>query len=548
MVKKLPLCCSKYWRPMKQFKFFVVAWLFLGLLWGCANQRPLQGGDKDGDAPNVLAMMPPMLTTNFNSPTIEIVFDEYVDLNNIYDELIISPPLKTRPEIVVKKKSVILKIKEELKPNTTYTFNFGDGIADINESNKAKDLIYVFSTGNSIDSLGVAGNLIYPFSNEAASYVKVMLFEDTVDLTAAKTPVPAYFAKSNADGQFVIRYLPTGNFNALALEDLNGNYAIDEDERVSLIQKNVQPSILDSTTTLLALDLTPQPMTQLNMAEIDVDSMGFFATAWNRSLKTIDLKAMPLNEALRPMLVWNAKMDSVFCYLIGDVTNKREKVAFGYGEEMDTLEVPFFKEAFSTELKISQGIGARIPAKSAISFFSRALPDSVNWDKTMLYRDSIALGSIYANEDSPIHFTWDTDLLPASKYTLKIFPGCITDVVGSTNDTLEIKFATYRNEDLGQLTLSIPDFSRDEQVIIQMIDSKNNVYREFTGPYSASLKIENILPGEYTFRYFRDSNSNGVWDPIDFKNQLPNENIHYQKEKVNVRANWEIKLALELGI
>lgn len=524
------------------------ALLFLLLLWGCANQRPLQGGDKDGVAPNVVAMMPAMLTTNFNSQTIEIVFDEYVDLNNIYDELIISPPLKTRPEIVVKKKSVILKIKEELKPNTTYTFNFGDGIADINELNKAKDLIYVFSTGNSIDSLGVAGNLMYPFSNEPAGNVKVMLFEDTVDLTSVKTPVPSYFAKSNSDGQFVIRYLPSGNFNALALEDLNGNYAIDEDERVSLIQKNVQPSVLDSTTAMLSFNLTTQPVTQLNMAEIDVDSMGFFAAPWNKTLKTIDLKAMPLNEALRPMLVWNAKMDSVFCYLIGDVTEKREKVAFGYGDDLDTLEVPFFKEAYPDEMKVSHGLSTKIAAKSSISFQMRALPDSVNWEKTMLYRDSIPLGSIYANEDSPIHFTWDADLTPASKYTLKLMPGTFTDVLGHTNDTLEVKFATYRNEDLGQLTLSIPEFSRDAQVIIQMMDSKDKVYREFVGPYAATLKIENIVPGEYTFRYFRDDNSNGIWDPIDFKNQLPEENIHYQKEKVNVRANWELKLALELGI
>ena len=76
--------------------------IVVAFLIGCANQRALQGGDKDGTAPVLVGVVPASLSTNFNSRTIVFEFDEYIQLNNIYDELIISPPLQTKPIIKVK--------------------------------------------------------------------------------------------------------------------------------------------------------------------------------------------------------------------------------------------------------------------------------------------------------------------------------------------------------------------------------------------------------------------------------------------------------------
>jgi hypothetical protein len=63
-------------------------------------------------------------------------------------EPIISPTSAT--------KSISIKIKDTLQANTTYSFNFGQSIADNNEGNPINQFKYVFSTGT-IDSLALGG-------------------------------------------------------------------------------------------------------------------------------------------------------------------------------------------------------------------------------------------------------------------------------------------------------------------------------------------------------------------------------------------------------
>lgn len=63
----------------------------------------------------------------------------------------------------MKHRSLIVDIDQELLPNTTYMFNFGDAVVDVTENNKAKDLVYVFSTGASIDSLSLSGTVVDAF-------------------------------------------------------------------------------------------------------------------------------------------------------------------------------------------------------------------------------------------------------------------------------------------------------------------------------------------------------------------------------------------------
>ena len=51
----------------------------------------LTGGDKDTKAPQLLKAKPNNFQTNFSSNNIELVFDEYLQLKNAEEQLIISP-------------------------------------------------------------------------------------------------------------------------------------------------------------------------------------------------------------------------------------------------------------------------------------------------------------------------------------------------------------------------------------------------------------------------------------------------------------------------
>jgi len=117
------------------FYFSIVA-----VLVGCAQVIPPQGGSRDTQPPQVIEMTPKNSTTNFSANSFYIEFDEFVQLNDVYNQLLVSPPLDNLPEISIKRKGVLLQFDEELKPNTTYTFNFGEGVTDFTEGNAAEDL------------------------------------------------------------------------------------------------------------------------------------------------------------------------------------------------------------------------------------------------------------------------------------------------------------------------------------------------------------------------------------------------------------------------
>ena len=126
------------------------------MIWcyACANIITPQGGQKDTTPPQLIekSTTPANRSTNFNTDRIELVFNEYPKLANIA-QILVSPPMKEKPEYKVRKKSVIVVLKDSLRDSTTYTINFGESISDITENNALKNFQYVFSTGSYVDSL-----------------------------------------------------------------------------------------------------------------------------------------------------------------------------------------------------------------------------------------------------------------------------------------------------------------------------------------------------------------------------------------------------------
>ena len=85
------------------------------LISGCANRQLPQGGPRDHDPPKLLKATPANMTRFFNSKVIELDFDEFFKLNNIYQEITISPTPAKLPEYKTKKKSLVITLKDTLE-------------------------------------------------------------------------------------------------------------------------------------------------------------------------------------------------------------------------------------------------------------------------------------------------------------------------------------------------------------------------------------------------------------------------------------------------
>ena len=80
----------------------------------CASQSSPNGGPRDTIAPGLDTSFPANFTTNFNSNRIELIFDEYINLKNPGQQILISPLLKNKPEINLKGKTISIEFKDSL--------------------------------------------------------------------------------------------------------------------------------------------------------------------------------------------------------------------------------------------------------------------------------------------------------------------------------------------------------------------------------------------------------------------------------------------------
>lgn len=186
---------------------------------GCANIIPPQGGPRDSLPPRLLSVTPGDSTRNFKGSRIVFTFDEYIaDPQDLSNTLLFTPTFEVNPELAIRAKTVTLRFRDSLKPNTTYTFNFGNAIKDVNEGNAVKNFTYVLSTGPVLDSLSLSGRVVMAETGKVDSTLIVMLHRNRAD-TAVRTERPEYFARLDGQGNFRFQNLPKDTFAIYALGD-----------------------------------------------------------------------------------------------------------------------------------------------------------------------------------------------------------------------------------------------------------------------------------------------------------------------------------------
>jgi hypothetical protein len=200
---------------------FVLLGVQQGGLSGCAQIGSPTGGPKDTLPPTLLKAQPSVKSVNVTGNKITFNFDEYVEVKEIQTNLIVSPQPKKAPEVTYKLKTITVKLKDTLMPNTTYAFNFGNAIADVNEGNVLRDFNYVFSTGPAIDSLTLSGTVTLAETGKSDSSLVVLLYRQAHDSAVTKRK-PDYIARINGKGRFQFTNLPADEFKVYALKDGDG--------------------------------------------------------------------------------------------------------------------------------------------------------------------------------------------------------------------------------------------------------------------------------------------------------------------------------------
>lgn len=273
--------------------------LFVLFIYGCANRGAgPQGGPKDETPPKMLKSKPAPDALNYSEQTIELEFDEFIQIKDIQENLIISPPQKKRPVIAAAGKKISIELQDSLSENTTYTIDFGNSIADNNEGNVLGNFSIAFSTGDVVDSLEIRGVLIDAETLTLVPNVFVGIHSDLRD-SAFVSKAFSRVTKTNEKGEFIIKNVRDGSYRIYALGDKNSNLFFDQ--AAEWIAFN------DSLVT---------PVEEIKIAVND--------SIANDSIPQDTIKKMP-EEIQEKLLLRFFKEDAVNQYLASSERNAKEK-------------------------------------------------------------------------------------------------------------------------------------------------------------------------------------------------------------------------------
>jgi hypothetical protein len=243
----------------RRIKSLFLISVLIAVVCACAKISSPSGGLRDKLPPVVVKSVPLNGSKNFKGTKLEILFNEYVVLDNISEKFMVSPPMKKKPRVLIRGKGVVVEFDEKLKDSTTYTFYFQDAIKDLNEGNILKDYQFVLSTGPVIDSLSVTGNIFNAFNLEVPEKTTVIMYRELADSFAVKH-LPDYIARVNPDGYFRMDNVRPGIYKLYGLKDGDNsrNYNLpDEDFAfmdsaivISSSRHYIPPVILKDTLTV----------------------------------------------------------------------------------------------------------------------------------------------------------------------------------------------------------------------------------------------------------------------------------------------------------
>jgi len=547
----------------------------------CAKVVSPTGGPKDTIPPVLVNSNPKLNATGFSGQKIVLEFDEFIQLKELQQKLLVSPPLKSKPQPKQKGKKLELELTDTLKPNTTYTFYFSDAVRDNNEGNPIKNFIFSFSTGQTIDTLTLSGRVLNAITNEPVENALVMLYDSFTD-TLPYTTLPNHIAKTDKDGKYTLVNLKPIKYKLVVVDDKNGNYLYNQgSESIGFISYEVNPSDKNPKSISIRLfreELPNQIVTGYDRPERNILSLGFSRKpVGGFSLKPVDRLKLKNWYVVEP----DNNGDTLKLWIVNDEIANRDTLMaileyqktdslYRLKPQTDTLRFLYYKEEVqqskskgkkdeAVQVKKGFTVSTSLPSDRMVIPnvpFELTLPIPIRKaDNTKISifntTDSIADEQIKLKVDSlnPRIFRFEKEWKPNTSYKLTILPGTFEDYTGQTNDTLMLEMIGADPEKYGTLRINLTGVSKS--AVVELLSEKGIPVDARTIQGNGIVEFSFVKPGKYRLRFIDDSNSNGKWDSGSYMKRIqPERVIYFTDEKtkgvINIRANWDSELQFSL--
>lgn len=568
---------------------------YLSFFTSCANIGMPSGGLKDSIPPVVVHSIPAFNQTNFSDQKIRLTFNEFVIVEGLNEKFVVSPPTTKKPIFRTKGKTLIIDLNEKMKPNTTYSLDFKDGVSDNNERNPLRNLRLAFSTGSQLDSLRIVGFIKDAFNLEPIPNSYVLLYKGRSDTLVYKTR-PDFIAKTDKNGFFAVTNLPADTFQVYGLSDVDNNlkYTPGSDS-ISFIDQVVVPSAtflpmrdtsITGIDTLLIFGKTkfsPDPLYLLRFGEYYFDLR--LDKYVHPSRKIVDLtftqsvadtfNIEPINFKAKPGWKYtemSPKSDSIRIWLTDSMVYNKDTLIFKvsylqqdslkeFYTKNDTIKLYFTdvtqaarnkrKERRRLE-KDENSVLITSNAKAGFDVFRNLILESPEpigtFDTTKI--------KLFEKKDTlfyPVTYKLRPDSLNrrryllahpwkyGTNYKLTVDSAAIKTIYNTYSKKVKEEFKSQEEDFYGKIILDLKNVTIPTIIQLLSDDKDEKVIQSKPVTKDGLVTFDFLEPRKYLIKSIFDRNNNGKWDTGNLKKKIQPEEVMYYLSVIKVRSNWDNK-------
>lgn len=543
------------------------------------------GGLRDSLPPVYKTSNPLPNSLNFKGDKVEIEFDEYVQLKDGFEKIVVSPPTKSPFVAKAIGKKVVVEFRDTLMANTTYTVDFSNSIVDNNESNPFNEYFFSFSTGDVLDSLSMSGYLLNAKDLSPAAGVYVGAYkqhDDSVFVTKAFDRI----AKTDENGRFTLRNLEPVPYRVFALNDVNSNYYFDQPgESVAFLDSVFTPKMIekvrfdtiykdsatiDTIKSVRSVKYLPDSII-LQLFEEEIVRQSFKKAEFT-SETTVELyfenyekqvpEINPVNFVSDNWAVVEPSFttDTIKIWLRDSNVVKLDTLRFELVYQK-TDSASNFVEARDTVQLIQNRKKAKRRDDKKQTFLTCSSSKSVEvynlprieWSAPVDFvQDSVVKVEVQKDTlwemvdfrlvaDSAVNarsYLLEAEWEVGASYRLHIDSASVTDIYGNCNDKTELKFRIKNKEEYSTLKFKVQGVA--DSAFVELLNAKEQVKR-VEKLRNGEVFFKNVHPGEYYARLVVDSDNDGLWTTGKYIENRKPEQVYYFSKTLKLRANWDVE-------
>ena len=580
---------------MKILRKIIYVLLLAFFIAGCANRGiGPQGGPKDTTPPKPRSSEPEMGALNFKGKRIEVTFDEYLQLDNIAQNLLMSPPQQTPPDVKVRGKKLVIQLQDTLRDSTTYTLDFGDAVCDYREKVPLHNYSFYFSTGPTIDTLEYTGRVYEAATLNPMQGIFVGVHE-TMEDSAFTSTTFLRVARTDSAGFFRISNMHAGTYRLYAVEEVSRDYRLSPGEALAFADEPIEPVLppvrmTDTLTTdtlltdsiltdTLTLDTLPEPevkgatlmlfreeQQRLYLQRTIRDQQHRIQIYFSSTPDSLpDLR--PLSDSLNYFTSYSPKRDTVTVWLTDSFSIAQDSlfIEARYRRTDSLYRLEWYTDTLRAIWRAPK-LNARAKAAEERKNRNRRLELKTNARNGFELNDTLRLqcttpiasiepDSIHLFEKvdtvlKPVPFTlapYDTlpmqliflaDFKPEGKYELHIDSAAIHDIYGITHIKGSYPLQVKSLSDYSTLRVKLNPYLPKAR--IQVLNNKDLVLRELPADPEGAF-FEYLKPDAYYLRLYLDENGDGKWTTGSWSEKRQPEPIYYFPEKIQTKSNWDFE-------